>query len=39
MLAIRKEYSVEFKIECVFDTSFFVSNGESCYIESTVLHS
>ncbi len=39
MLAIRKEYSAEFKIECDFETSFFVSNEESCYIESTVLHS
>lgn len=39
MLAIRKEYSLEFRIECDFETSFFVSNGESCYIESTVLHS
>lgn len=39
MLTIRKECSAEFKIESDFETSFFASNGESCYIESTVLHS
>lgn len=39
VLAIRKECSAESKIEFNSETSFFTSNGESCYIEETILHS
>ena len=39
MLAIKKECSAESKIECDFEIGFFTSNGDSCHIEDTVLHS